>query len=222
MRCLVLLLILTTAHASDLHLCVVTARRGRSYLGDVVAGLQQQGANFTVVDVDNSTLPSVGAVRLDWRPRVCYPGYVSCPVQQQALDVMRALETCTARGAGSKWIGLVEDDMLICDKAIVTMESVLGKLYRFKTARFAKFSRAVVFPAANIAPYTAFVRAHVDETPYDLLLNHDWAAGIDYIHHQSLFAHKGLVSTVVERNDPKFIAAHGRMRDEACGSPLVG
>jgi hypothetical protein len=216
----------TTARASDhLLLCVVTARRARSYLPQAVAALKGQGGNFVVVDVDNSTLPSmVGAVvRLDAQAVECTEsGRVSCAVQQQASDVVRALEACGGMG-GSKWVALVEDDMLACDRALVTMENVLSKLHRFKTARFARFSRAVVFPSARIAAYAAFVRARIHETPYDILLNFDdWAPGIDYIHHQSLFAHMGAVSTVEERNDPAFIAKYGSLRDEACGSALVG
>jgi hypothetical protein len=173
-----------------------------------------------VVDVDNSTLPSVGAVRQGVQIVECKPGHISCPVQQQGSDVMRALEVCGSRG--SKWVALIEDDMLACDNALVTMENVLRNVDGFKTARFAKFSRAVVFQVDKIAPYASFVRARIHETPYDILLNFDWAPGIDYIHQQALFAHKGAVSTVVERNDPVFIAMYSSMRDEACGSPLMG
>ena len=216
-----LLILLSTVHASeDLLLCVVTARRGRSYLPEVMAGLEGQDGNFMVVDVDNSTLPSVGAVRLGLQTVECKPGHISCAVQQQGSDVMRALEVCSSRG--SKWVALIEDDMLVCDDALVTMENVLRNVDGFKTARFAKFSRAVVFPVDKIAPYASFVRARIHETPYDILLNSDWAPGIDYIYHQSLFAHAGVVSTVAERNDPVFIATYSSLRDEACGSPLTG
>ena len=77
--------------------CVVTAKREVSYLAEVVRGLDRQSASYIVVDVDNSTTTTRGYVKPPHDIRECMVGYVSCPVQQQALDVMNALNACKER-----------------------------------------------------------------------------------------------------------------------------
>lgn len=216
-------LLFSCAHAGDLLLCIVTARRSTSYLGALMQGLDAQGASYVVVDVDNSTLPSVGAVRLERRPDdVCRRGYsVPCPMQRQGLDIVAALEICRDYQR-SRWVGLIEDDMTVCDGGVREIEQVVAGLGRFKTARFAKFSRATVFPAYNIKPYARYVRQHVHVTPHDILLNYEWAHGVDYVHRVSLFTHQGKVSTIEERNDPAYMATYSDLRGETCGTPLLG
>ena len=205
--------------SQDLTLCVVTAKRPRNYLPDLIHGLEQEKAEYLIVDVDNSTLPSIGALRLQGKGRECVDGPVPCPMQQQGIDIARGLLLC-ASSHNSKWIALVEDDMAICPGAMATMNTVIKRILPFKTARFAKFSRATVFPIENIKPYTDYVFDHVHETPHDILLNFNWVDGYDYIHEGSLFTHVGQMSTIAERNDPVYIATYSSLRDEKCGTPL--
>jgi hypothetical protein len=209
--------------ASELMLCVVTARRPTSYLPQLIAGLEREDADFMVVDVDNSTMPSVHAFRFGERTQqACRVGPVPCVVQRQALDVASALEVCASEHSTGRWVALVEDDMAVCPGAVEMMERVLPELGSFKTARFAKFSRAVVLPVENIEPYVDFVRQKVHMVPYDILLNFEWAEGQDYVHHESLFAHRGSVSTIEERNNLAYMATYSDLRGEECGSRLVG
>jgi len=212
--------------------CVITAHRPTNYLPALLAELQAQHALFKVVDTDNSTLPSLKALKLAKRPEeqncMLPANVISCPVQKQALDVLDGLQLCLSNlQSGPRWIALLEDDMLPCEGAVTKMEQFLnssseGEWHSFKTARFAKYSRAVVFPLENIQPYSNYVRAHLRETPYDSLLSHrEWSLGNpDYVHSVSLFAHAGKVSTIQERNDPAFMATYAAWRDEACGMPL--
>ena len=206
-------------HSQELTLCVITAKRPRNYLPDLIKGLEREKAQYSIVDVDNSTLPSVGALRLQGKGRECVNGPVPCQIQQQGVDIARGLLLCAA-SHNSKWIALIEDDMSICQGALETIKKVITRILPFKTARFAKFSRATVFPIENIKPYTDYVFEHVHETPYDILLNFDWAHGYDYLHDGSLFTHVGQMSTISERNDPVYIATYSSLRDETCGTPL--
>jgi hypothetical protein len=214
------------AHANDLLFCVITARRpATSYLSPLLEELTLQRAAFRVVDTDNSTLPSLKALKLARVTRCVEPSNViSCPVQKQALDVLDGLQLCLS--SSPRWLVLLEDDMLPCAGAIETMALFLNSTLSaesawrsFKTARFAKFPRAVVFPLENIQPYSDYVRAHLREAPYDSLLNSGgWApaGSSDYIHASSLFSHAGKVSTIAERNDPAFVTTYAALRDEAC------
>ena len=206
--------------ANDLLICVVTARRGgENYLKVLTDGLEVQGANFMVIDTDNSTFGS--GVQLQTPDVACVPGYVECPQQKQGNDLVKGIQRCVGGERRTKWVALVEDDMVICDGSMKTIQTVLASLGHFKTARFAKYSRATVFEVENVNKYHDFVLAHIHETPYDLLLSHPWADGQeDYIHPVSLFAHAGKVSTIKERNDPVYIAMYSSIRDEACGSAL--
>ena len=199
--------------ASNLLFCVITARRpATSYLSPLLEELTRQHAAFRVVDTDNSTLPSLGALKLARVTQCMEPSNViSCPVQKQALDVLDGLQLCLSSSHGLRWLALMEDDMLPCAGAIQTIELFLNSTlstksmwHDFKTARFANFSRAVVFPLDNIKPYSNYVRAHLRKAPYDSLLNSGgWAPAEsrDYIHARSLFSHAGKVSTIAERND---------------------
>jgi hypothetical protein len=205
--------------ASDLLICVMTAHRdGENYLKALTDGLEVQGANFMVIDTDNSTLGS--GVQLQTPDVACVPGHVECPQQKQGNDIVKGIQRCVGGERRTKWVALVEDDMVICDGSMKTIETVLGSLGHFKTARFAKYSRATVFEVENVNKYHDFVLAHIHETPHDLLLNHPWMDGQDYIHPVSLFAHAGKVSTIKERNDPAYLAMYSSIRDEACGSAL--
>lgn len=221
---LLVVLVWTTkvVSASELMLCVVTARRSTSYLPQLIAGLEGEDADFMVVDVDDSTMPSVEAYRLGRRTHeACKFGPVECASQRQGLDIASALELCAWEHSG-RWVALVEDDMAVCPGAVDTMEQVLLSLGAFKTARFAKFSRAAVLPVENIEPYVDYVRQRVHQIPHDILLNFEWAEGQDYVHHESLFAHRGRVSTIEERNNPVYMATYSDLRGEECGSRLVG
>ena len=210
----------TIAHAAEnLLLCVVTAHRPQSYLEPLVTALREQNANFVVVDVDNSTEGEY--LNLQESPYECTVGTVSCPAQRQGVDLVRGLQFC-AGTSNASYVGLIEDDMLPCNESIHTMEQTLSKLSDFKTARFAKFSRATIFPRAHVALYTQYVMRHVHETPHDILLKFEWASGDDYIHPRSLFAHQGQISTIEERNDPLFIKTYSSIREEVCEGPLVG
>lgn len=218
---MLLLACLVFAHSQDLLLCVVTSKRPRNYLPNLLNGLKREHAQYIVVDVDNSTLPSVGAIRLKGKGKGCVDGPVPCPMQQQGIDIGRGLLAC-ASSPGKKWIALIEDDMTICDGAIETINKTIRTIPPFKTARFAKFSRATVFPIEHIKPYTDYIFDHVYQVPHDILLNFDWDNGSDYIHKESLFTHAGKVSTIHERNDPLYISTYSSLRDETCGTPLVG
>ena len=182
---------------TNLLLCVVTARRDQSYLQALVTGLQDENANFLVVDVDNSTAgatinytPSIGALTLEGPPQPCIPGPVPCPMQRQGVDIVRGLQRCAEEEPTSKYVGIIEDDMTVCKGSIQTIMQELQELRDFKTARFAKFSRATILPRKNIALYANYVMRNIHKTPHDILLNFDWAKGEDYIHPTSLFARR--------------------------------
>jgi hypothetical protein len=188
----------------------------------LIQGLKRENANFMVIDADNSTLPSVGATHLQANSiRACVEGPVPCPMQRQGVDIVRGLLACAADNR-FRWVALVEDDMTVCEGALQEISRVISRIPPFKSARFAKFSRATVFPIENIKPYSEYVFGHVHETPHDILLNFDWSDGNDYIHGESLFTHAGQVSTISERNDPVYIATYSGLRDEKCGTPLTG
>ena len=217
-----LLVWLAPALASDVTFCVVTARRPVSYFLDLVSALQHQGADLMVVDVDNSTGGLIEDVLTP--PRVtqeCIAGYVGCAVQQQALDVLNALETC-AGPSWSNWVVLVEDDMLPCPCSVQAITDVLldSNPLGMRWGRFAKFSRVIAFPIRSIAPYKAFVMEQLASIPYDQALVYGWGSGPTYQHGSSLFSHRGSVSTIGERNDPAFIREYGDFRSESCGDPL--
>jgi hypothetical protein len=222
MRPLLLLVLCATVGASDLLLCVITSHRDHSYLQALIDGLYDENASFLVVDVDNSTAPEDGYLRLQEAPHPCAQGPVPCPVQRQALDIVRGLQACANAEPSYPLVGLIEDDMIPCDGSLEVMRQTLETLQDFKTARFAKFSRAVILPRSNIPLYSKYVAMHVHQTPYDILLNFDWAGGEDYIHPVSLFAHQGQVSTIEERNDPDYLVTYSTLRDETCGTPLLG
>jgi len=208
--------------SADVTYCVVTARRPVSYVSDLVSGLETQGADFLVVDVDNSTDWAVPNVLTPPRvTRECIVGYVGCPVQQQALDVLGALEACAGH-SGSDWVILVEDDMLPCSGSVQAIADALDSDGdRYKWGRFAKFSRAVAFPVGSIDPYKRFVLDNLSSIPYDQALTRDWGEGPTYQHDRSLFSHQGSVSTIGERNDPAFVQAYSDLRGESCGDLLV-
>ena len=212
--------------ASDVLFCVVTSRRPKSYLSGLVDGLKTEGAGRTmVVDVDNSTLPGVGAVPLsdaNGGSQACVEGAaVPCETQKQGVDIVRGLEQCV-RGSPVDYVAFVEDDMAPCAGSLATVRHVVLQLEGtgFRTARFAKFSRAMVLPVRNVGLYAAYVKRHVHERPHDILLNDAWVGGEDYVHPVSLFTHAGRVSTIEWRNDPAYIATYSGMRDESCGTPL--
>ena len=192
MRFLLLLSVLAVGiRASDLTICVVTARGEQNHLPDLIESLKNEGASFMLVDTDNST----GKQGLG---QDCMPGLIPCPMQKQGVDLVRGLSLC-AEESKSKWIALVDYDMKACKGSVRAMESVLSKLRLVKTARFATSSRAVVFTQGNVQRYYDHVMAHVHEIPRDGLLNYSWVDGIDYTHIESLFSHA---------------------KDEMCGSSL--
>jgi hypothetical protein len=207
--------------------CVVTAKCPISYLPTLTHTLQTQEASFVIIDVDNSTTTKNSTHITTLTPQrltlPCTPGFVGCPVQQQALDVMNALETCAKHTPNSQWLCLLEDDMIPCPNSISTIHSFIQSIpgtNNYKSARFAKYSRAAAFPISSIAPYTQFVKEHISDIPYDTAMNYEWAPGTDYRHKGSLFAHQGTASTIAERNDEEFIRTYSDLRNEACGDPL--
>jgi hypothetical protein len=214
--------ILSRSYQTDIVFCVVTARREISYLDPLEDALLEQDEDIMVIDTDNSTDREAMAFRLVNEPTACLPGNVPCPMQRQAMDVVRGMQRCLQEEQGLRYLALVEDDMAPCEGAVRTITDTVDRLQDFKTARFAKFSRAVVLPKGNVLLYAKYVRRHVHETQHDILLNFKWARGEDYIHPHSLFTHQELVSTIMERNDPAYMQTYADLRGETCGTPLVG
>lgn len=229
-----------------LFFCILTAKRPTSYLDRVSDAIAQQltpEVSGLIVDVDGSVsqeeagkyvFPVVPLTRRS--VQLCDPAenntisaepwkLPNCKVRQQNWDVATALPLCASHTRPGTWTMLFEDDMVACPNALSTIVSTLGKLdpKAHKTARFAKYSRAIAFPSAeSIDGFHDTVRAGSCVLPYDHLLNKQWQAGArDYYSNRgSLFQHIGVDSTIEYRNDKEYHSRYDPWRNENCGDAI--
>jgi len=209
--------------ASDdpLLFCVITAKRPTSYLPELIHGLEDAGANFDIVDVDNSTpasmmdvlsIPTTFECRTD--------GIISCPEQKRIWYILEGLARCI-QDQNPQWVALTEDNLAVCDGGVETMHTVLESLGLFKLARFTKYSRVVVFPIEFIQTFSDYARKLLHMVSYDILLSFNWAEGRDYVHPTALFAYRGDIMTTMDKTSVIYMNAYNLMRQETCGASLV-
>lgn len=229
-----------------LFFCILTAKRPTSYLDRVSDAIAQQltpEVSGLIVDVDGSVdaadadkyvFPVAPLTRRS--VQLCDPEennaisaepwkLPNCKVRQQNWDVAIALPLCASHTRPGTWTMLFEDDMVACPNALSTIVSTLRTLdpSAYKTARFAKYSRAIAFPSAeSIDGFHDTVRAGSCVLPYDHLLNKQWQAGArDYYSNRgSLFQHIGVDSTIEYRNDKEYHSKYDPWRNENCGDAI--
>ena len=213
-------------------LCMVTAGRRVSYLGETLGSYERErvlgydGVGLIVVDVDGRSNSSWAVGLIDRVMEKCdgadVEGVPSCVTRQSTRDVAAALVFCEKYASG--WVVLVEDDNLLCEGALDELVGTLGTLDRqaIALAKFSPLSTGMSFPVGKVGKYVDYTLGRVNTHPYDVTRVEEWDAGGGvYRHRTSLFQHIGRVSTQEYRNSEEFRKLYASMRDYECGRSML-